>query len=130
MSMTDPIGDMLTRIRNGQMARKTSIVTPASKQRQRVLDVLEREGFIRGYSRTDYDGGKADLQIELKYYEGEPVIQRIKRISTPGRVTYEELIMKNNSTRRTTSTMAAGSSAGGNRRSRLWKRRRSMFSCR
>ncbi len=91
MSMTDPIGDMLTRIRNGQMARKTSIVTPASKQRQRVLDVLEREGFIRGYSRTDYDGGKADLQIELKYYEGEPVIQRIKRISTPGRRVYSSV---------------------------------------
>ena len=91
MSMTDPIGDMLTRIRNGQMARKTSIVTPASKQRERVLDVLEREGFIRGYSRTDYDGGKADLQIELKYYEGEPVIQRIKRISTPGRRLYSSV---------------------------------------
>ncbi len=91
MSMTDPIGDMLTRIRNGQMARKTSIVTPASKQRERVLDVLEREGFIRGYSRTDYDGGKADLQIELKYYEGEPVIQRIKRISTPGRRIYSSV---------------------------------------
>lgn len=91
MSMTDPIGDMLTRIRNGQMARKTSIVTPASKQRERVLDVLEREGFIRGYSRTDYNGGKADLQIELKYYEGEPVIQRIKRVSTPGRRIYSSV---------------------------------------
>ena len=79
MSMTDPIGDMLTRIRNGQRAGKNSVLTPASKMRERVLQVLEREGFIRGYSRADFERGKAELSIELKYHEGQPVIQQIKR---------------------------------------------------
>ncbi len=91
MSMTDPIGDMLTRIRNGQRAGKGSILSPASRLRERVLEVLQREGYIRGYSRTDYDRGKAELSIELKYYEGEPVIQQIKRISTPGRRVYSSV---------------------------------------
>ena len=81
MSMTDPIGDMLTRIRNGQRAGKSSVLSPASKMRERVLQVLEREGFIRGYSRADFERGKAELSIELKYHEGQPVIQQIKRVS-------------------------------------------------
>lgn len=91
MSMTDPIGDMLTRIRNGQRAGKNSIVSPASKMRERVLQVLEREGFIRGYSRADFERGKAELSIELKYHEGSPVIQHIKRVSTPGRRVYSSI---------------------------------------
>ncbi|MDP6566467.1 MAG: 30S ribosomal protein S8 [Alphaproteobacteria bacterium] len=91
MSMTDPIGDMLTRIRNGQRAGKTAVLTPASRSRERVLDVLHREGYIRGYSRTEYDRGKSELSIELKYFEGEPVIQQIKRVSTPGRRIYSKV---------------------------------------
>lgn len=88
MSMTDPIGDMLTRIRNGLQARKSVISSPASKTRQRVLDVLEREGYIRGYSRTDGEANKAELSIELKYHEGEPVIRTLNRVSKPGRRVY------------------------------------------
>ncbi len=91
MTMTDPIGDMLTRIRNGQRARKGAISSPASKFRERVLDVLEREGYIRGYQRQEQDKGKAELQIELKYYEGEPVIQTIQRVSKPGRRVYSSI---------------------------------------
>lgn len=88
MSMTDPLGDMLTRIRNGLQARKNEIVAPASKQRQRVLDVLEREGFILGYERADLENNKAELRIRLKYHEGVPVIRSIQRVSTPGRRIY------------------------------------------
>jgi small subunit ribosomal protein S8 len=88
MSMTDPIGDMLTRIRNGLQARKSVISSPASKTRQRVLDVLEREGYIRGYSRTEGEANKAELSIELKYHEGEPVIRTLNRVSKPGRRVY------------------------------------------
>ena len=84
MSMTDPLGDMLTRIRNGQRVRKNSISSPASKLRANVLDVLEREGFIRGYSQQEVRPGIAEIQIELKYHEGDPVIREISRISTPG----------------------------------------------
>ena len=91
MSMTDPIGDMLTRIRNGLQARKTVVATPASKTRQRILDVLEREGYIRGYSRTEKDGNKAELSIELKYNEGEPVIRTLNRVSKPGRRVYSSV---------------------------------------
>lgn len=91
MSMTDPIGDMLTRIRNGQRAGKNSVLSPASKMRERVLQVLEREGFIRGYSRADFERGKAELSIELKYHEGQPVIQQIKRVSKPGRRVYSSI---------------------------------------
>jgi len=87
MSMTDPLGDMLTRIRNGQQARKDSVLTPASKLRARVLDVLQREGYIRGYS--DADGGvAAALRIDLKYFEGQPAIQHVARVSKPGRRVY------------------------------------------
>ena len=88
MSMTDPIGDMLTRIRNGQQARKDSILTPASKLRARVLDVLQREGYIRGYSDEADSGPAAALRIDLKYFEGQPAIQHVARVSKPGRRVY------------------------------------------
>jgi len=91
MSMNDPIGDMLTRIRNGLMRGKGKVSTPASKLRASVLDVLQNEGYIRGYSRIDYDNGKADIEIELKYYEDAPVIREIKRISKPGRRVYSSV---------------------------------------
>ena len=91
MSMNDPIGDMLTRIRNGLMRGKGKVSTPASKLRASVLDVLKNEGYIRGYSRIDYDNGKADIEIELKYYEDAPVIREIKRISKPGRRVYSSV---------------------------------------
>jgi small subunit ribosomal protein S8 len=87
MAMTDPLGDLLTRIRNGQQARKDSVLTPASKLRARVLDVLQREGYIRGY-REEEVAGHAGLRIELKYFEGRPAIQHIARISKPGRRVY------------------------------------------
>lgn len=89
--MNDPIGDMLTRIRNGLMRGKGKVTTPASKMRASVLDVLESEGYIRGYSRTDYDNGKADIEIELKYFEGTPVIRDITRVSKPGRRVYSSV---------------------------------------
>jgi small subunit ribosomal protein S8 len=88
MSMTDPLGDLLTRIRNGQRARKDSVVSPASKLRANVLEVLKREGYIRGYDRYSVRAGIDELKIELKYYDGEPVIKEIARISTPGRRVY------------------------------------------
>ena len=86
--MTDPLADMLTRIRNGQQARKTSVMTPASKLRGSVLDVLQREGYIRGYSAAESDTGKPAFSIELKYHEGQPVIAELRRISKPGRRVY------------------------------------------
>ena len=89
--MTDPIGDMLTRIRNGQRARKAQVNSPASKLRARLLDVLQREGYIRGYTRFEMDTGKPELQIELKYHDGEPVIREINRISKPGRRVYSSI---------------------------------------
>jgi small subunit ribosomal protein S8 len=91
MPMTDPLGDMLTRIRNGQQARKDSVVSPASKLRARVLDVLQREGYIRGYQEApdgDGSGVSRALRIELKYFEGQPAIQHIARVSKPGRRVY------------------------------------------
>ena len=87
MAMTDPLGDMLTRIRNGQQARKDSILTPASKLRAHVLDVLQREGYIRGYNEEEL-AGQRGLRIELKYFEGQPAIQHLARISKPGRRVY------------------------------------------
>ena len=87
MAMTDPLGDMLTRIRNGQQARKDSILTPASKLRTRVLDVLQREGYIRGYTEEELAGQKG-IRIELKYFEGQPAIQHLARVSKPGRRVY------------------------------------------
>ena len=82
---------MLTRIRNAQMRRKNKVITPASKLRESVLDVLTEEGYIRGYARVDYDGGKSEFDIELKYFDGEPVIKDIKRVSTPGRRVYSSV---------------------------------------
>ena len=91
MSMVDPLGDMLTRIRNALMRKRSSVTTPASTLRQRVLEVLLEEGYIRGYSeRTDAKGFK-EFEIELKYYEGAPVISDIKRISKPGRREYRKV---------------------------------------
>ena len=87
MALTDPLGDMLTRIRNGQQARKDSVVSPASKLRARVLDVLQREGYIRGYREEDL-GPLKGLRIELKYFEGQPAIRHVSRISKPGRRVY------------------------------------------
>jgi small subunit ribosomal protein S8 len=87
MALTDPLGDMLTRIRNGQRARKDSVLTPASKLRARVLDVLQREGYIRGYSEEQM-GPAAGIRIELKYFEGQPAIKHVARISKPGRRVY------------------------------------------
>ncbi len=87
MTMTDPLGDMLTRIRNAQMRKKSKVTSPGSRLRERVLDVLQSEGYIRGYSQLDQDG-KAELEIELKYYDGEPVIREIERVSRPGRRVY------------------------------------------
>jgi small subunit ribosomal protein S8 len=84
MTMSDPLGDMLTRIRNGQRAMKSSVVSPASKLRANVLEVLQREGYIRGFSVAEMDPGIRELTIELKYYEGAPVINEIKRVSKPG----------------------------------------------
>ena len=88
MSLTDPIGDMLTRIRNAQMRRKDVVSTPASTLRGRVLDVLKSEGFIRGYSESKMDNGVAQFDIELKYSDAVPVIRTIERVSRPGRRVY------------------------------------------
>ena len=87
MALTDPLGDMLTRIRNGQTARKDSVTTPASKLRQRALDVLQREGYIRGYSEEAL-GKHPGIRIELKYFEGEPAIKHVARVSKPGHRVY------------------------------------------
>ncbi len=89
--MTDPIGDMLTRIRNGQRARKNSVTAPASKLRSSVLEVLKREGYIRGYSQHELRPGISEIKIELKYHDGDPVIRKINRVSTPGRRVYSKL---------------------------------------
>jgi len=88
MSMSDPLGDMLTRIRNAYGRKKNKVSTPASRLRTRVLDVLKAEGYIRDYAQVDYDNGKSEIEIELKYYEGQPVIREIVRVSKPGRRVY------------------------------------------
>jgi small subunit ribosomal protein S8 len=88
MNFSDPLGDLLTRIRNGQQARKESVMTPASNLRARVLEVLQREGYIRGYSELENGPGKKELRVELKYHEGDPVIRFIERVSKPGRRVY------------------------------------------
>ena len=88
MALSDPLGDMLTRIRNGQMAAKGAINSPASKLRRNVLEVLQREGYIRGYEEVSVSKGIDELSIELKYHNGEPVIRELKRVSKPGRRVY------------------------------------------
>ena len=89
--MNDPLGDMLTRIRNAAMRSKSTVRSPSSRLRQRVLDVLQDEGFIRGYEVIDNGNHKPELEISLKYYEGEPVIRELKRISKPGRRAYSSV---------------------------------------
>ncbi|MCZ8102501.1 MAG: 30S ribosomal protein S8 [Burkholderiales bacterium] len=91
MAVNDPVGDMLTRIRNAQMRRKTKVSTPGSRLRARVLDVLQSEGYIRGYSTTEYGDGRSEFEIELKYFDGEPVIREISRVSKPGRRVYSSV---------------------------------------
>ena len=91
MSMSDPLGDMITRIRNAQRSRHTMCVAPASKMRANVLEALKREGFIRGYAAEEVRPGVAQLRIELKYSEGEPVIKEITRVSKPGRRVYSKI---------------------------------------
>lgn len=91
MTMTDPLGDMLTRIRNGQGANKSVVVSPGSKLRANVLEVLQREGYIRGFTSGESRPGIAEIKIELKYHEGEPVIREIQRVSKPGRRVYSKI---------------------------------------
>jgi small subunit ribosomal protein S8 len=88
MSMTDPIGDMITRIRNAQQRAKSKVSTPASKLRERVLEVLKTEGYIRGYATVAHSDGRSEIEIELKYFDGAPVIREIARVSKPGRRVY------------------------------------------
>jgi small subunit ribosomal protein S8 len=91
MAMTDPLSDMLTRIRNGQRAGKSAVTAPAARLQTRVLDVLQREGYIRGYSEHEVRPGVRELTIELKYHEGLPVIREISRVSRPGRRVYSKI---------------------------------------
>ncbi len=88
MSMNDPLGDMITRIRNAQMRRRPKVSTPASKLRASVLDALTEEGFIRGYARVEQKGSVPEFEIELKYFNGQPAIKEITRVSKPGRRVY------------------------------------------
>jgi small subunit ribosomal protein S8 len=91
MSFNDPLSDLVTRIRNGQAARLSSIKSPASKLRTSLLEVLKREGYIRDYAVAQQDNGVAELTVELKYSEGQPVIREIKRVSKPGRRVYTQV---------------------------------------
>jgi small subunit ribosomal protein S8 len=91
MAITDPIGDLLTRIRNGQLRGLAKIKSPNSRLRVRLLDVLQQEGFIRGYVEVETKG-RRELEIELKYHEGAPVIRELKRVSTPGRRVYSSVV--------------------------------------
>lgn len=88
MTMTDPISDMLTRIRNAHRANKQSVIVPASKEKESILAVLQSEGYIRGFSRSNVRAGIDIINVELKYYEGNPVITTIQRKSKPGRRVY------------------------------------------
>src|SRR5260370_38149199 len=88
MAMNDPLGDMIARIHNAQMRNKSKVSTPASRLRLSVLDVLKTEGFIRGYAAGEHSNGRKELEIELKYFDGEPVIREISRVSKPGRRGY------------------------------------------
>jgi small subunit ribosomal protein S8 len=91
MTMSDPLGDMLTRIRNGQRARQAVVASPASKIRSNVLEVMKREGYIRGFTHEHIRPGVAELKIELKYVDGEPVIREIARVSKPGQRVYSRI---------------------------------------
>ena len=92
MTMCDPLGVMLTRIRNGQRARQAVVTLPASKLRANVLEVLKREGYIRGFTNEHVRPGVAEIKIELKYVDGEPVIREIARVSKPGRRIYSGIV--------------------------------------
>jgi small subunit ribosomal protein S8 len=87
MSMNDPLGDLLSRIRNAQMRNKSKVISPSSRLRESVLDVLKNEGYIRGYTVVEREG-RSEIEIELKYFDGEPVIREIERVSKPGRRVY------------------------------------------
>ena len=91
MALNDPLGDMLTRIRNAQQRRRPKVVSPASNLRARVLDVLAEEGYIRGYTRVDHKSGASEIEIELKYNNGMPAIREIQRVSKPGRRVYSPM---------------------------------------
>jgi len=91
MAMSDPLGDLLTRIRNGQRTGKSKVRAPASKLRANVLEVLKREGYIRGFRTDAGDSGYQEVEVELKYNEGAPVIQEIARVSRPGRRVYSKI---------------------------------------
>jgi small subunit ribosomal protein S8 len=86
--MNDPLGDMISRIKNAQMRSKPKVSSPGSRLRASVLDVLKSEGYIRGYSTVEHKNGRSELEIELKYFDGEPVIREISRVSKPGRRVY------------------------------------------
>lgn len=86
--VNDPIGDMITRIRNAQMRNKSKVSMPGSKQRERVAEVLKVEGYVRGYAVVVHANGRSELEIELKYFDGTPVIREIERVSKPGRRVY------------------------------------------
>ena len=88
MSMNDPLGDLLSRIRNAQMCKKNKVSTPGSRLRANVLDVLKTEGYIRGYTTVEHKDGRSEFEIELKYFDGAPVIREIERVSKPGRRVY------------------------------------------
>jgi small subunit ribosomal protein S8 len=91
MTMSDPLGDMITRIRNAQRTQKSVVMAPASRLRLNVLEVLKREGYIRDFSQAELSPGIAELRIELKYSEGEPVIKELRRVSKPGRRVYSKI---------------------------------------
>lgn len=91
MAINDPLGDLLSRIRNAQLRRRPKVTSPASNLRAHVLDVLAEEGYIRGYTRVDHKNGRSELEIELKYLNGQPAIREIKRVSKPGRRVYSQL---------------------------------------
>jgi small subunit ribosomal protein S8 len=91
MSFNDPLSDMIARIKNAAMRKRSKVSTPASKLRGRVLDVLQDEGYIRGYALIEKEGAHPEFEIELKYFDGEPVIVEISRISTPGRRVYSSI---------------------------------------
>jgi small subunit ribosomal protein S8 len=88
MALNDPVGDLITRIRNAQMRNKSKVSTPGSKLRGRLLDVLKSEGYIRGYTTVEHKDGRSEFEIELKYFDGVPVIREIERVSKPGRRVY------------------------------------------
>ena len=88
MAVNDPLGDLITRIRNAQMRNKLKVSSPGSKLRESVLEVLKSEGYIRGYASVEHTSGRSELEIELKYFDGEPVIREISRVSKPGRRVY------------------------------------------